>query len=124
TLHVDFSGGDQNSDKDDSLSASSEAKPIAVVIDMASRMLSSPNALEDEEITAFSNLLIASRESLRVDGMNRNTLILIVNNLRDLPEWFISSNPEMRSLVIPVPDRETRQIYVETAFSLNTSSIS
>ena len=124
TLHVDFSGGDQNSDKDDSLSASSEAKPIAVVIDMASRMLSSPNALEAEEITAFSNLLIAARESLRVDGMNRNTLILIVNNLRDLPEWFISSNPEMRSLVIPVPDRETRQIYVETAFSLNTSSIS
>ena len=35
TLHVDFSGGDQSSDKDDSLSASSEAKPIAVVIDMA-----------------------------------------------------------------------------------------
>lgn len=121
TLHVDFAGGGNGAERGDVSPASSEARPVAVVIDMASRMLSSPNVLEGDEIAAFSHLLIAARESLRVDGMNRNTLILIVNNLRDLPEWFISSNPEMRSLVVPAPDREARRTYVEAAFSLGSS---
>lgn len=96
-----------------------KAKPVAVVVDMASRMISSPNALEPDEIAAFSNMLIATREALRVDGTNRNTLVLIVNHLRDLPEWLISSNPEMRSIVIPMPDRDTRQLYVNAAFDIS-----
>lgn len=125
TLSVESEEGNvAASDSGESSTGRAVSRPVVVVVDMASRMLSSPSALEPDEIAAFSNMLIASREALRVDGTNRNSLVLIVNNLRDLPEWFITSNPDMRSIVVPMPDRDTRQLYVDAAFALNPASLS
>ncbi|MGI6216805.1 MAG: AAA family ATPase [Coriobacteriales bacterium] len=95
---------------------SSQEKPLAIVIDMASRMLVSPDMLERENVRVFSNLQIAARDAIRPDGNNINTMIFLVNNLRDLPEWFVSSNADLRSIVIPKPDRDTRKAYIELGF--------
>lgn len=93
-------------------------RPIAVVVNMASRMLSSPTNLMDDEIAVFSNLLFAVREARLVRSAakagctSKNTLVLIVNNLRDLPEWFVAHNPDLQSVVVPAPDRNARELYV------------
>lgn len=112
-----IAGGAQNAE-----GGTISPRPVVIVLDMASRLLSSSSAVEPDEITAFSNMLTGVRDSIRVDGNNRNTLILIVNNLRDLPEWFVSSNPDLRSIVIPTPDRASRDMYVRSAFELSSTS--
>ena len=88
-------------------------RPIAVVVDMASRMLSSTIGLRDGEVEVFSNLLLAARDADKV-GQCVNTLVLICNNLRDLPEWFVAHNPDLQSVVVPMPDRNTRQLFVRS----------
>lgn len=98
-------------------------KPVAVVVDMASRLVSSPTSLDPDEIAFFSNLLIAANEAKRPDKKNVNTLILIANNTRDLPEWFISGNPNLRSIVVPSPDREAREMYVGKISSLGSRPV-
>jgi len=98
--------------------ASPSVRPVVVIIDVASRLLTSSSAIEPDEIAAFSNLLSAVRDSIRSDSYNRNTLVMVVNNLRDLPEWFVSSNPDLRSIVVPTPDRDNRKLYVRSAFKL------
>lgn len=100
------------------------ARPTAVVVDMASRLIASPPHAEEEESVFFMHLYEATMEAVRVDGRNRNTLVLIVNNLRDLPEWFISFNPNLRSIAIPRPDRECRQLFVDASFGLSSMPVS
>lgn len=100
-------------------SGDGEARPVAVVVDMASRLVLSPPQPEEEEALFFMHLYEATMEAVRVDGRNRNALVLIVNNLRDLPEWFISANPNLRSIRVPRPDRECRRLFVEASFGLS-----
>lgn len=92
--------------------------PFCVVIMMASRLVASAESLMPEDVALFSHLLIAAADALSPDRRNRNTLVLVADNLRDLPEWLISSNPNMRSIVVPRPDREARQMYVDSFFGL------
>ncbi len=98
------------------------AQPVAIVVDMASRLLSSPTNLDEEETAFFSNMLMAVTDALRI-GESRNTLILLANNLRDLPEWFIATNPNLRAIVVPSPDREARDLYVQHAFEITDTSV-
>lgn len=95
------------------------AKPVAVVVDMASRILSSPTHLDPDETSFFTNLFVAASDALRIrsqDGLNsyRNTLILIASRRNDLPDWFVTGNPNMRTVTVPNPDRATRELYVQS----------
>ena len=95
--------------------------PICIVIGMASRLVASVDALMPDDVTLFSNYLISAENALSPDRQNRNTLVFVTDNLRDLPEWLISSNPNMRPIVVPKPDRETRACYVEAFFDCGES---
>lgn len=95
------------------------AKPVAVVVDMASRVLTSPSHLDPDETAFFTNLFVAASDALRVcspDGSSsdRNTLILVASRRNDLPDWFVNGNPNMRVVTVPNPDRATRELYVQT----------
>jgi hypothetical protein len=90
-------------------------KPIVVVVNFASRLVSSPEHLNAAETTMFLNLFYASKNSVRVDG-NKKTLILIADKLGDIPAWFYLNNPNVRTLSIPNPDRAAREIYVNSCF--------
>ncbi len=94
------------------------AMPRAVVINMASRLLTSPNANDPEEVAFFTNLLAGIRQAIRPDGLNKNSLILLVDNMRDLPDWFTANNPNLRLITIPGPDRDTRNQFVHATFAL------
>lgn len=90
---------------------------LACVYNFASRLTSSPTDLSAEENAVFLNLLIGSSDAIRSDGAHINTLILIVNKITDMPSWFFMNNPYARSLIIPHPDRETREHFITASFS-------
>lgn len=98
-------------------------KSVAVVVNFASRLLSSPDHLAPAEITMFLNMLYATKNAKRA-GANDNikTLILIVDKFNDIPAWFYLNNPNVRTITIPNPDRTVRETFISSYFEeLNTA---
>ena len=68
------------------LSQSKEA--TAIVMNLASRYIPSPDSMEQNEVDSFTSLLLTSLESKDVktdNGMLKNILIMIVNKVNDIP---------------------------------------
>lgn len=94
---------------------------VAIVVNFASRLISSPERLDSPENTMFLNLLYASKNATRVNG-NMKTLILVVDKFNDIPAWFYLNNPNIRMVTITNPDRAIREAFVTTYFTeLNSS---
>ena len=94
-----------------------EKKSVANIINFASRFISSPDNMSIDETTFFLNLLYASNNAIRVNK-HINTLILVVNKLNDIPAWFFLNNPNVRTLIIPNPDRNIRSAYIEKNYKI------
>lgn len=98
-------------------------KSVAVVVNFASRLLSSPDHLNPAEITMFLNMFYSTKNAKRA-GTNKNikTLILIVDKFNDIPAWFYLNNPNVRTITIPNPDRTVREAFISNCFEeLNTA---
>jgi len=95
----------------------SESKPIAVVVNFASRFISCPDNLSGGEVKMFLNLLYASKNAKRV-GANIKTLLLVVDKFNDIPAWFYLNNPNVRTISIPNPDRTVREWFIDNYFSI------
>ena len=91
-------------------------KPIAVVMNFASRYISSPTTLEATENKMFLNLLFASLNAAKITDQF-NTLIMIVEKFNDLPAWFYYNNPNVRTISIPNPDKEIRSIFIDKEYT-------
>ena len=89
---------------------------IACVFSFASRLSARPSDLSAEENAVFMNLMLGVMDSIRGDGANRNTLVLVVNKVADVPPWFFSGNPDVRTVALPNPDRACRAAFVEANF--------
>ena len=87
-----------------------EDAPVCVVINMASRLLSTASNLMTDEMEFFTNLYLGVQEAMGYPA--KNTLVLITENVRSLPVWFIEDNPMMRTITIPRPDRDLRSKYI------------
>ena len=89
--------------------------PCAFVLNMASRLASSPDHLTKEERLLFTKMLkaaLTSREVVRDDGRWNNLLILICDRLNDLPVFLYLNNPRARSINLELPDREERTRFI------------
>lgn len=87
-------------------------EPVAVVMNLASRYITSPENIDQAEVDSFTNLLIASMEGkdVRVDnGSLKNLIIMIVNKVNDIPAWFYLDNPNIKILRITTPSKEERE---------------
>ncbi len=93
----------------------SPRQSIACVFSFASRLSSRPSDLSAEENAVFMNLMLGVMDSIRGDGANRNTLVLVVNKVADVPPWFFSGNPDVRTVTVPNPDRACRDAFVGAA---------
>ncbi len=91
-------------------------KPVAVVMNFASRYISSPTGLDPSENKMFLNLLFASLYAAKINDMF-NTLILVVEKFNDLPAWFYYNNPNVRTISIPNPDKEIREIFIDKEYT-------
>lgn len=91
--------------------------PTVIIMDMASRYISSPDNLSQEEVDAFNVLTKASLEAkeVRCEGTTvlKNLLIFIVNKLNDLPAWFYLQNPNVKTITIDPPSKEERESLVK-----------
>lgn len=97
------------------LSQNQEA--TVVVLSMASRYISSPDQLNQDEVDAFTGLVKASLSAKDVmdaetHDIRKNLLIIIVNKLNDIPAWFYLQNPNIRNITIGFPSKEERDSLV------------
>jgi len=91
-------------------------KPVVVVMNFASRYISSPTTLEATENKMFLNLLFASLNAAKVSEQF-NTLIMVVEKFNDLPAWFYYNNPNVRTISIPNPDKDLRTVFIDKEYS-------
>ena len=88
-----------------------------VVMNFASRYISSPDRLDQAEIDSFELLMKAALDAREVSvegrGRLKNLLILLVNKVNDLPVWFYLENPSTKAILITTPTKEEREQFVK-----------
>lgn len=96
---------------------SQSQNPTVVILNMASRYISSPDNLVQDEVDAYSALVKSSLETHEVrleDGSTlKNLLVIIANKLNDLPAWFYLQNPNVKTVSIGPPSLEERESLVK-----------
>ena len=88
---------------------------VAIIMDMASRYIVSPDRMELPDVHAYTELLRAIRraeEAETNDTLSRNVIILLVNKVNDLPTWFYLTNPDVKTVSISTPDSQSRSEFV------------
>ena len=96
-----------------------EEHSIAVVINMAGQLMSSPEHLGDQEIEYLTTLFLAAKEAAEapissVQGWASNLLIMVTNKVHELPTWFYRYAPFVRSVEIELPDERLRKSLFQT----------
>jgi len=84
------------------------------VLNFASR-LDACNLQEAEANMMFLNLMAATT-SFQTSQSVRNSLIMVVDKYNDIPAWMYLNNPNIRTISICTPDRNTRRLYLENLF--------
>ena len=87
---------------------------IVFVLNFASR-LDACNLREAESNTMFLNLMAATT-SVQTSQLCCNSLIMIVDKYNDIPAWVYLNNPNLRTISVCVPDRNTRRLYLENLY--------
>lgn len=105
--------------------------PLAVVMNMASRYIATPDNLVDEERQFYSRLLLTTMKprQVRVESTGQfvnNLLFLIANKANDIPAWFYLENPYVKTINVTKPDKATRRRFIDThvRFFLNADQLS
>ena len=91
-------------------------KATAVVLEMASHYITTPERMDQQDVNSFNILLQSALSSAWVrtpNGRKQNLLILLVNKLNDLPAWFYLNNPVCKILELDAPSREERKRMLE-----------
>ncbi len=87
----------------------------AIVLEMTSRYIVSPERLDLQDVTSFNLLMQSALSASTVrtpQGRKSNLLILLVNKLNDLPAWFYLNNPVCKTITLEAPDREERLRFI------------
>jgi len=98
----------------------------AVIMNFASRYVTSPDNLTQEEVNSYTLLMqMANRvpdcrvESEEEEGEEaeprfaKNLLIMLVDKTNDLPAWFCLNNPNVKILHLSTPGKEEREAFVK-----------
>lgn len=91
---------------------SQNKQPVAIVMNLASRYITSPDNMDQSEVDSFTNLLLASMEGKDVrtpKGILKNLVVMIVNKVNDVPAWFYLDNPNVKTIRIGTPSKEERE---------------
>lgn len=90
---------------------------VAIILDLASRYITSPTSLEQDEQYFYTELFLGIKDSKKVktelDTLVYNNLILVADKINDIPTWFYLNNPNIKTLFVTTPNKETRQIFFE-----------
>ena len=90
-----------------------------IVMDFASRYITSPDNMDQSEVDSFTVLLQSSLEAKDVrtetSGMLKNLLVLITNKVNDIPAWFYLQNPNVKTISLSYPSKEERDALIKSA---------
>ncbi len=119
-LRADFKGGSRSDAAANivrkTLAQNKEA--TVIVMDFASRYITSPDHMDQSEVDSFTVLLQASLESRDVrtesSGILKNLLILVANKVNDIPAWFYLQNPNVKMITLSAPAKEEREALVKS----------
>ncbi len=115
-VHSDFKGRNNSATSIIRRAVSQNKEPVAIVMNLASRYITSPDNMEQLEVDSFTNLLLASLEGRDVKvekGTLKNLMVMIVNKVNDIPAWFYLDNPNVKTVSISTPSKEEREALVK-----------
>ena len=117
-IRADFKGGRRDGAAAivrSTLSQSTEA--TVIVMDFASRYITSPDNMDQSEVDSYTVLLQASLDAREVrterHGTLKNLLLLVANKANDIPAWFYLQNPNVKMITLCAPDKEEREALVK-----------
>ena len=90
---------------------------VAIIVNMAGQLMSSPIHLNDDEIEYLSTLYLAAKEASEApiyseEGWSSNLLILVTNKVHELPAWLYRYAPFIRSIEIEMPCEKLRSMLI------------
>jgi energy-coupling factor transporter ATP-binding protein EcfA2 len=83
----------------------------ALIVLDASRAVSDPASLTDDEVAVFRGVRRAIDDQ-QVSGARYNPLIWVVDSPQDVPVWLCGANPRGRVVTVPVPTSSEREVLV------------
>ncbi len=116
-IHADFKGRNGTASDYIRRAITQSHAATVVVMNFASRYITSPTNMEQSEIDSFTVLLQASMEAKDVrteNGILKNLVIMVVNKVNDIPAWFYLSNPNVKNIVLQTPSKEEREQLVKS----------
>ena len=115
-IRCDFKGKQNNAASIVRSAVSQNQVSTAIILNLASRYIVSPDNVDQAEVDSFTNLLLASLEAKDVrteKGMLKNLMVMIVNKVNDVPAWFYLDNPNVKTVTINTPSKEEREALVK-----------
>ena len=119
-IKADFKGASKNNSAANTVRnvLSQNKESTVIVMDFASRYITSPDNMEQSEVDSFTVLLQASLDAKDVrtesSGILKNLLIMIANKANDIPAWFYLQNPNVKMITLSAPSKEEREALVKS----------
>ena len=120
TIKADFKGANKSDSAANIVRKTlSQTKQASVIVmDFASRYITSPDNLAQNEVDSFTVLLQSSLEGKDVKtqehGVLKNLLVLIANKANDIPAWFYLQNPNVKMITLTAPTKEERESLIKS----------
>ena len=95
-----------------------EKEPVAFLMQEASRYVEHPDNLNTDHF-AYSILRMATQSQRSLpcpanpEKCLSNLIFMLADKVNDIPAWFYLNNPLVRTVSIPLPDREIRKTFIE-----------
>lgn len=115
-IHCDFKGKSNSATSIVRTAIGQNQVPTAIIMNLASRYITSPDNVDQAEVDSFTNLLLASLEGKDVrteGGTLKNIVVMIVNKVNDIPAWFYLDNPNVKTVSISTPSKEEREALIK-----------
>ena len=115
-VRSDFKGKSNSATSIVRAAVSQNQEPTAIIMNLASRYITSPDNIDQSEVDSFTNLLLASLEGKDVrteNGVLKNIVVMIVNKVNDIPAWFYLDNPNVKTITIGTPSKEEREALIK-----------
>ncbi len=111
-IRCDFKGKNNSATSIVRTAVNQNKQATAIVMNLASRYITSPDGIEQAEVDSFTNLILSSMEGKDVrteTGTLKNIVVMIVNKVNDVPAWFYLDNPNVKTITLGTPSKEERE---------------
>ncbi len=104
-----------------SLALNQTTESTVIIMNFASRFIVGPANLTYPDVLSFTKIqqaVLSASEVVLPENNKRlkNSLVLLVNKVNDLPAWLFLNNPLVKTINIVPPGTEERQSYIDTKF--------